>query len=65
MPDTIRAARYTTDARTEVELLHPFSANDGHADNGKPMRAYYETEHYRARQTEHGVAIYPEPQPAK
>lgn len=62
---TTRAARFTTATHDEVELTHPFEGIEGHQDNGKKMHAYYSTEHYAARQAEHGHAIYPEPTPFK
>lgn len=62
MPEVQRIATYTNAPnQSEVQLIHPFSGQEGHPDNGKRMFAYYDTTLYRERQVKHGVEIYPEP----
>ena len=65
-PDlSARSALYSTVLADEVRLNYIFDGGAHHADTGKPGHAYYSRDHYFARQAAHGVALYPDPQPAK
>lgn len=59
-----RTAKFTTPAADEVRLDFVQDFGPHHEQTGKPGHAYYSAKQYRARQSQHGAATYPEPTPA-
>ena len=61
----MRTAKFTTPAQDEVQLNYIIEASPSSMLHGTPGIAFYSIECYRSRQTAHGVATYPEPQPVQ